>query len=132
LVAQGEDHALAESIATLWVDQAGLAQPIQGVAKCLEVRTQVSAGSIADAEFLDELSIVYATLGQIVHALAMTVQLELVEGGGIGEQLAGGSEFFAEVGNAVAKGEMAREFDKANQISPAPAAATNEVDSFVR
>jgi hypothetical protein len=126
LGAQREDHALVKSIAAPRVDQAGLAQPFQGVAEGLEVRLQISAASIADAEFLDELGILHATLREIVHALAMPVQFELVEGGGVGEQLAGGKEFFDEVGNTVAKGEMARQFDKTNQISAAPAAVTEE------
>jgi hypothetical protein len=36
------------------------------------------------------------------------------------EQLGGGGEFFLEIGDALAKREMAREFDKANQVATTP------------
>ena len=98
--------------------------PFRGVTKGLEVRKQAYAARIADAEFLDQLGIAYATLGQILHALAMPVQFQLVESGGLGEQLGGRSELFGQVGNAVAEGEMARQFDKADQVAAAPTAVT--------
>jgi hypothetical protein len=42
------------------------------------------------------------------------------------EQLGSGGEFFLEIGNALAKREMARQFDKANQVATTPAAVTVE------
>ena len=42
------------------------------------------------------------------------------------EQLGGGGEFFLEIGDALAKREMARKFDKANQVATTPAAVTVE------
>ena len=68
----------------------------------------------------------HATLGQIVHAFAMAMQFELVESGGLREQLGGGSQFLRQVGNALAEGEMLRKLDKANQVAAAPTAVAIE------
>src|SRR5215472_8235185 len=67
-----------------------------------------------------------AALSQIIHAFTTTMQLELVESGGTSEQLRSGGELLHQIGNALAKGETARQFDKANQVATAPAAVTVE------
>src|SRR6516162_2124686 len=85
-----------------------------------------NAATITDTEFVDELPILHAALGQIVHAFTMAVQFQLVEGGSVGEQLGGRSKFLGQVGHALAKREMPRQFDKANEIATPPAAVTVE------
>ena len=42
------------------------------------------------------------------------------------QQLGGGGEFFLEIGDARAKREMARKFDKANQVATTPTAVAVE------
>src|SRR5215469_13313939 len=126
LVPTGEGHALAQNLAALGIDQPDLAHPFRGVAKGLEVRTQACAARIADAEFLNELRITYATLGQILYALAMTMQFQLVESSGLGEQLGTRSELFGQVSDALMEREMARQFDKANQVAAPPTAVTEK------
>ena len=49
LLAAREDHATAESVAALRVDQTGVEQPVEPVAVGHEVMTQVAARCIADA-----------------------------------------------------------------------------------
>src|SRR5215469_1236233 len=87
---------------------------------------QVAAVSVANAEFLDEGGIVHPTLSQILNAFGIAVQFELIEGGAVLKQLRRGREFLLEVGDAVAKGELQRQFDKANQVTAAPAAVAVE------
>jgi hypothetical protein len=68
LLAAGENHAVAKSIEALRTNQAGFEQPFQGIAEGLQVRAQVAAAGIADAEFLDESGIVHSTLSEILNA----------------------------------------------------------------
>jgi hypothetical protein len=72
------------------------------------VRTQVASVGIADAEFLDEFRIVHSALSEILNAFRVAVPFKLIEGSGVREQLGGGGEFFLEIGDALAKREMAR------------------------
>lgn len=48
----------------------------------------------------------------------------MIEGGRMCEQLDTRGEFFLEIGDALAKREMAQQFDKANQVATTPAAVT--------
>ena len=50
----------------------------------------------------------------------------MIEGGRMREQFGGGGEFFLEIGDALAKREMAPQFDQANQVATTPAAVTIE------
>src|SRR5258708_7333285 len=126
LLAAGENHAVAQSIGALRANQARFEQPFQGVGEGLQVRAQVAAAGIADAEFLDDPRIVHSALSEILNAFRITVQFKLIEGGRMREQLGGGGEFFLEIGDALVKREMARQFDKANQVATTPAAVTVE------
>lgn len=126
LLTAGEDHAPAKSIGALESNQARFDQTFQGVAEGLQVRAQVAAAGIANTEFLDESGIMHTALGQIIHAFAMTMQLELVEAGGTSEQLRSGSEFLCQVRDTLAEREMVREFDKADKVATTPAAVTVE------
>ena len=126
LLAAGKDDAPAKSIRALRINQARFKDPLKRVAEALQISAHTAATSVTNAELLDELRIMYAALGQIVHALTMTMQFELVEAGGTSEQLRSGSEFLRQVDDTLAKGEMARQFDKANQVAAAPTAVTIE------
>jgi hypothetical protein len=126
LLTAGEDNAAAKSIGALRSNQARIEQTFQGVAEGLQVRAQVAAAGIANTEFLDEPGIMHTAPGQIIHAFAMAMQLELVEAGGMSEQLRSGSEFFRKVRDTLAEGKMVREFDKADEIATAPTAVTVE------
>jgi hypothetical protein len=68
--------------------------------------------------------IAHSAPGQIVNCFGITVQLKLIEGGGERQQLGRGGQFFLQVGDAVAKGEMQRQFGQANQVTAPPAAVT--------
>ena len=68
----------------------------------------------------------HTALGQVIHAFAMTMQLELVEAGSTSEQLRSGSQFLRQVRDTLAEGEMVREFDKADKVATAPTAVTVE------
>ena len=67
LLAAGENHAVAKSIGALRTNQARFEQLLQGVAEGLQVRAQVAAMGIADAEFLDEPRIMHSALNEILE-----------------------------------------------------------------
>ena len=75
-----KDHTPAEGIAALPIDEARVAQPIERIALGDQMAPQVSAGSIADAEFFEEGGVVQSALLEIVDRFRMPVELELVEG----------------------------------------------------
>ena len=50
----------------------GKRRAFQGIAEVLQVRAQVTAARIADAEFLDEMVMVHAALGHIRNAFGVT------------------------------------------------------------
>jgi hypothetical protein len=126
LLTAGEDHAPAKSIGALGSNQARFDQTFQGIAEGLQVRAQVAAAGIANSEFLDEPGIMHTALGQVIHAFAMTMQLELVEAGGTSEELRSGSKFLRQVGDTLSEREMVGEFDKADKVATAPTAVTVE------
>src|SRR5215472_12254732 len=76
----GEDHASAEGVATLVVDQTRIEQQLQRIALGSEVTPQISAGSIADTEFLDDGGILQSTVLQITGRFRMPMELKLIEG----------------------------------------------------
>ena len=68
-------------------DQAAVEQQIERVAQGGEMAPQVSAGSITDAHLLDQGGIVQTALLQIADRFRMAVELELIEGGRLLQQL---------------------------------------------
>ena len=56
----------------------------------------------------------------------MPGELESIEGRGVVEQLSSRRELFAQVGEALAKGETLAQLDETNQIAAAPTAVTVE------
>src|SRR6516162_5922239 len=88
--------------------------------------TQCSPRGIADAQFFDDQGITQTALQQVVHGFGMTGELELIEGRGVVEQLSSRRELFAQVGEALVKGEMLTQLDETNQVAAAPTAVTVE------
>jgi hypothetical protein len=86
VLAARKDHPAAEGILPLLGDQTDLPEKLQGIAEGAEMRAQVSAARIANAEFLDQGGIVYSALRQVVNAFGMAVQFELIKAGGVFEQ----------------------------------------------
>ena len=50
---QRENDALVKSVGSVYVQQAGLSQQIEGITLCREMTTQISAGGVSDIESLD-------------------------------------------------------------------------------
>ncbi|HWO39678.1 MAG TPA: hypothetical protein VNO32_63730 [Candidatus Acidoferrum sp.] len=108
VLAARKDHPAAEGILTLRADQADFEETFQGIAEGAEMRAQVSAARIANAEFLDQGGIAQSTLRQAVNAFGMAVQFELIKTGGVFEQLGCGCEFLQQVGDTLAEGDAAK------------------------
>jgi len=54
------------------------------------------------------------------------MQFELIKGGSVLEELRAGRQFLLQVGEALAKGEMLRKLDEANEVASLPAAVAIE------
>ena len=82
---------------------------------------QVSAGSITDAHLLDQGGIVQTALPQITDRFRMAVELELIEGGGLLQQLGNGSgrQFLFEKRHCLAERQIEEELDEADQVAAA-------------
>ena len=89
---------------------------------------QVSAGSITDAEFLDQGGIVQSALLQIARRFRMAVELELIKGGRLLQQLGNGSgrQFLFEKRHRLAERQIEEELDEADQVAAAAAAVAVE------
>ena len=79
LLAAGKNDAAAKSILALGTDQSHFQQPFQGITQLLEMRAQVAAARIANAEFLDQSGVLHPTLGQILNAFRIAMQFELIK-----------------------------------------------------
>src|SRR2546421_11610627 len=88
------------------VDQPGAQQQIQGVAEICQMAPQIAAGSITEAQFLNQVRILQTSILQILDRFGITVELRLVKGGGSGEQLGlrGQSDVLLQTGEALAEG----------------------------
>src|SRR5215469_2094631 len=90
---------------------------------------QAPAGSITNPQFLDRGGIVQSALVQIVECLGMAIELVLIESGGLlqnGGRVGGRSTLLLEVSEALAKGQMAGQLNKAQKIATLTAAVTVE------
>src|SRR3954470_22774480 len=89
---------------------------------------QVSAGSITDADLLDQGGIVQTALLQIPDRFRVAVELELIEGGRLLQQRGNGSgcEFLFEKRHRLVERQIEEELDKADQVSTAAAAVAVE------
>src|SRR5215472_8615234 len=90
------------------------------------MRAQVATPRVANTEFFNQSGIVHPTLGQVLNAFRITMQFELIKGGGVLEQLRAGRQFLLQEGKALAKGEMLRKLHEANEIASLPAAVAIE------
>src|ERR1035441_10609050 len=86
-----EDDAPAEGVAAVPVDQAGVEQQIEWISPAGEMAPQVSSGRIADLEVFDDAGIVQSTGFQISDRFRMTMELKLIEGERLFQQLRSGS-----------------------------------------
>src|SRR6516165_5644037 len=68
------------------------------------------------------------SLTQILNRFRMTVELQLVKGGGLLQQwgVVGGRHALLEVGETLPEGEMLRQLHKTNQVASATTAVTVE------
>src|SRR5215469_2854311 len=90
---------------------------------------QAPAGSITNPQFLDRGGIVQSALVQIVECLGMAIELVLIESGGLlqnGGRVGGRSTLLLEVSEALAKGKMAGQLNKAQKIAALTATVTVE------
>lgn len=86
LLAARKNDAAAKSILALGTDQYQFQQPFQGITQLLEMRAQIAATRVADAEFCDQSGVVHSALGQILNAFLIAMQFELIKGGGVLEE----------------------------------------------
>ena len=70
LLAAGKDDAPAKGVATLAVDQPGFEQLLETIASASKMTVQVSAGRVAEAQFLDQVRIMQAPLMQVCNGCA--------------------------------------------------------------
>src|SRR5712692_3793683 len=89
---------------------------------------QIAAGSIAEAQFLNQVRILQASILQILDRFGIAVELHLEKGSGCGEQLglSGLSEVLFQTGEAFAKGEALGKLHEADQVAATLTAVTVE------
>lgn len=94
-----------------------------------EMPAQASTGSVADAHFLDQGGVAQSALVQIAQRLGVATELLLIESGGLLEHIrrvSGRSALLFEVEEALTKGQMAGQLDKAQEIATLAATVTVE------
>ena len=90
---------------------------------------QAPAGGVANPQSLDRGGIMKSTLLQIVQCLGVAIELLLIESDGLlqhGGRVGWRSTYLLEVSEALAKGQMEGQLDKAQQIASLAAAVTVE------
>ncbi len=130
-LAAREDDALVKSVAALCAEKAETPQEIEGIALNREMSAQTPARSIADSQFFDQSRIAQSSLLKIVQCLGIAIELLLIESGGSlehGGRVGGKNALLLEVSETLAKGQMTRQLDKANEI--AALAATVAVEEI--
>src|SRR5215471_18830817 len=81
---------------------------------------QASTGGVADPQFLNGCGVVQSALFQILKRLGVAIELLLKKSGGLLEhdgRIGWKGTLLLEVGEALAKGQMARQLDKAQEIA---------------
>src|SRR5215831_9186631 len=88
--------------------------------------SQISAGSITNAEFFDQGGIVQSAVVQIASGFRMV--MELVKGGCLLQQLGNrsGQQFLFEKRHRLAERQIEEELDEADQVAAAAAAVAVE------
>jgi hypothetical protein len=124
-----EDDAPVESIAALRIEQAETPKQIERITLSREMPAQAPAGGIANLQFLDRGGIVQSALVQIVECHGIAIELVLIESGSLLQhsgRIGGRSTLLLEVSEALAKGQLARQLDKAQKIAALAATVTVE------
>src|SRR5712691_6974665 len=90
--------------------------------------SQIAAGGIAEAQFLDQVRIPQTSILQILDRFGMSVELHLVKVGGFREHLGlrGQSDVLLQTDEALAEGEVLGKLHKADQVTAALTAVTVE------
>src|SRR5260370_33977637 len=90
--------------------------------------SQIAAGGIGEAQFLDQVRILQTSILQILDRFGIPVELHLVKGGGSREQLGlrGQSDVLLQTDEALAEGEVLGKLHKADQVTAALTAVTIE------
>src|SRR5690348_15883500 len=131
VLAAGEDHPPAEGVAALLIDQTGVEQQIERIALGGEMASQISAASVADAQFFDDGGVAQSSLFQIANRFRMLVELHLEESGRFFQY--GGAvsrrDLGLQIGNALAKRQTLPQLDEPDQV--AAAAATMAVEQVL-
>jgi hypothetical protein len=80
---------------------------------------QISPGGVADAELFDQSRIMHSAPFEIAERLGVERELLLIEGNGLLPRVgsAGPNSLRSEISQALRKGEMQGQLDKANQIA---------------
>ena len=114
----GKDHTAAEGVAALRIDEAGGEQQIERIVLA-KMAAQVSAGSIANAQFFHEGGLAQPALLEVVDRFGMAVELELVEGGRCFQHgpVVGCGDLPLEEVESLPEGEMLRQFDEADEVA---------------
>src|SRR5260370_11607522 len=121
VLAAGENDASAESIAAMVIDQADLQQQIERRAPSGQMTPEVSASSVTDAELLDQGGVTQAAGRQLACCFRIVMELELVKGGGLLQQLGNGSgrQFLFEKRHRLAERQIEEKVDKADPVAAA-------------
>ena len=87
LLVAREDDAPAKGVSALRVNQPRAQQQIQRITEIGQMTPQVATGSIAEAQFGDQVRILEASLLQILGRFGVALQLHLVKNSGSVEYL---------------------------------------------
>ena len=126
ILAARNDHTAAESVAAFAADQAGSAQQFGRITQGSQMSPEVPAGSIADAEFFDDGEIPQSAAFQIAHRFRTAMELKLIEGSRVFQQLNCGDgayhrcHLLPQMRDALTEWHVEKEFYKANQIATLP------------
>ena len=90
------------------VDQARPPKQSKGIAQVGQVPPQITTGSIADAQFFDQVRILQPSLLQILNGFWMAVELQSVKSRSFLKQFGvrNNSDIPLQVGEAFAEGQM--------------------------
>jgi hypothetical protein len=128
VLAAGEHDPPTERIAAVVGDQSDFPQLLKRTIS--QMPTQISAGSITDAEFFDQSRIVQSAVLQIAHGFRVAVELKPIKGGRLLQQPRNGSgrQLVFEMGHRLVEWQMEKKLNKADQVAaPAAAVAVEQV-----
>ena len=94
----------------------------------IQVSSQASPRGTTDAEFLDQVGIPQAPLVEVLDRFPVAVELELVEGGGLVQQLGLAAEEYLlfQMSDGLLEAEAEIQLHKANKVAAASATVAVE------